>query len=114
MIPEHAVAVSGLCFLVIGGLLLTWSVYRGRRLCQLLAQRIPRLYAELGSPLPGYFYSARRTAYLQFIMRRKFQDLPDPELIESFTGLYRFEMWQLAYLIAGFAALGLALVWLHW
>lgn len=114
MNPEHVVAVAGLCFLVVGGLLLTWSVYRGRRLCGVLAQHFPREYANLGSPLPGYFYSARRTAYLQFIMQQKFRDLPNPELVKSFAALYRFETSQLVYLVAGFLALGVAFVWLHW
>lgn len=114
VIPKHIVAASGLCFLVIGGLLLTASVYRGRQLCRLLRERMPQKYADLGSPLPGYFYGERRTAYLQFIMQRKFEDLPDPDLVRSFSGLRRFEVWQLAYLIAGFAALGVAFVWLHW
>jgi len=114
MTREDAVAACGLGFLVVGGLLLTASVYWGRKLCRLLAERMPEKYAELGSPLPGYFYSGRRTAYLQFIMQRKFEALPDPDLIESFAGLYRFEAWQLAYLVAGFAALGVAFVWLHW
>ena len=111
---EDAVAACGLAFLVLGGLLLTASVYRGRQLCRLLEERWPQKYAELGSPLPGYFYSGRRTAYLQFIMERKFEALPDPELISSFTGLYRFEAWQLAYLVAGFTALGVAFIWLRW
>ena len=83
-------------------------------MCRLLGERMPQKYADLGSPFPGYFYSTRRTAYLQFIMQRKFEDLPDPELVRSFSGLRRFEVWQLAYLIAGFAALGVAFVWLHW
>ena len=114
MISEHIVAVSGLCFLVVGGLLLTWSVYCGRRLCRLLAERFPEKYSDLGSPLPGYFYSARRTAYLQFIMQKKFQDLPNPELVSAFAELYRLEAWQLVYLISGFAALGVAFIWLRW
>ena len=114
MIPEHFVAVSGLGFLVLGGLLLTWSVFSGRRLCRLLAERFPREYADLGAPLPGYFYTARRTSYLQFVMQRKFLSLPDSELVNSFSSLYRFEVWQIVYLIAGFAALGVAFVWLRW
>ena len=114
MKPEHAVAVGGLCFIVIGGLLLAASVYRGRKLCRLFAERMPQKYAELGSPLPGFFHSARRTAYFQFIMRRKFEGLGDPQLAESFSGLHRFEIRQLVFLAVGFGALGVAYLWLHY
>lgn len=113
MKPEHAVAAGGLCFLVIGGLLLAVSVYRGRKLCRVLAERMPLKYAELGSPLPGYFHSARRAAYFQFIMRRKFEELGDPQLAESFSRLHRFEVRQLVFLTLGFGALGVAYLWLH-
>ena len=47
-------------------------------------------------------------------MQRKFEALPDPGLTRSFASLYRFEAWQLAHLITGFTALGVAFVWLHW
>lgn len=114
MKPEHAVAVGGLCFLGIGGLLFAASVYRGNKLCRLLAERMPQKYAELGSPRPGYFHSARRTAYFQFIMRRKFEDLGDLQLIESFSRLYRWEVRQLIFLVAGFGALGVAYLWIHY
>ncbi len=114
MKPEHAVAVGGLCFLVIGGLLLAGSVYQGRKLCRLLAESMPQQYAELGSPLPGYFHSARRTAYFRFIMRRKFEGLADPQLVESFSRLHRWEVRQLVFLVTGFGALGVAYLWLHY
>lgn len=53
-------------------------------------------------------------AYFRFIMRRKFEDLPDPVLVDAFSELHRFEVWQLTFLVIGFAALGVAFVWLHW
>ena len=81
MKPEHAVAVAGLGFLLIAGLLLAGSVHRGRQVCKLLAERMPQKYVDLGSPLPGYFYSVRRDAYFRFIMQRKFEDLTDPHSI---------------------------------
>lgn len=99
---------------MIGGLLLAISVYRGRKLCRVLAERMPLKYAELGSPLPGYFHSARRAAYFQFIMRRKFEGLEDLQLAESFSHLHRFEVRQLIFLAIGFGALGVAYLWLHY
>lgn len=114
MTPENVVAAAGLCFLLINGLLLVSSVNRGRQLCQLFAERMPQKYLELGSPLPGYFNSACRAAYFRFIMQRKYEDLKDPYLVESFNRHYRSEVRQLVFLLAGFAGLGAAFVWLHW
>ena len=111
---EHKVAIAGLVFLLIGGLMLVASVRRGRELCRLLAQRLPEEYVTLGSPQPGYFDSPRRQAYFRFIMQRRFTELSDPHLVAEFTKLHRTEMRQLIVLLAGFGGLGIALVWLNW
>jgi hypothetical protein len=114
MNPEHAIAAAGLAFLVVGGLMLASTVWRGRRLCRLLSERLPEQYAELGSPRPGFFLSNRRTAYFQFVMQKQFEALGDPVLLESFRKQYKAEVRELVFLLAGFAALGAAMVWLRW
>lgn len=114
MPAEHKIAIAGLAFLVIAGLHLILSVRRGRQLCRLFSQRLPEQYAELESPLPGYFTSPRRHAYFRFIMQRRFAALSDPELVTRFAQLRRSEMRQLVFLLAGFAGLAVAFVWLEW
>jgi len=113
MQPEHAVAVAGSVFLVIGGILMVQSVRRGRELCRLFAERLPELYAETGAPRPGYFDSLRRTAYFQFVMQKQFTELPDPHLAEEFSKLRRQEVRHLTFLIFGFTVLGAAFLWLN-
>lgn len=114
MPPEHSIAMAGLAFLVVGGLQLFLSVRRGRELCRRFADRQPDAYAEAGSPLPGYFDSPRRHAYFHFVLRRQYQGLGDPLLVEEFDRLRVSELRQLVFLVGGFAALGVAFVWLRW
>jgi hydroxyacylglutathione hydrolase len=111
---EHGIAIAGLIFLVAGGLLLAGSVRRGREICRVFEERLPEVYAATGSPLPGFFDSPRRTAYTRFLMQQEFAELGDPHLVTEFEGLRRIEMRQLAYLLAGFAGLGIAVLWLRW
>jgi hypothetical protein len=113
MQAEHAIVIGGCAFLVVGGLLLSLSVRRGSELCRSFAERYPAQYAELGQPRPGYFDSPRRTVYFQFIMKSEFLQLRDPHLIEEFARLRRTEVRQLVFLIAGFAGLGAAFLWLE-
>jgi hypothetical protein len=114
MPAEHRIAIGGLAFLVIGGLLLVASVRRGRELCRRLAERLPDEYAELGSPLPGYFDSTRRDAYFRLVMQRGYATLSDPYLVAEFARLRKSESGQLVYLMVGFACLGIAFVWMKW
>lgn len=102
------VVVAFLVFLGVGGVLLASSVRRGRTLCDELARRHPAEYERLGRPRPGYFDSARRNAYLRFVLQRGFAALEDPVLVEAFARLRRSELRQLVFLLAGFGALGLA------
>ena len=115
MVPiEHGIAIAGLVFLVLGGLSLVVSVVRGKRLCRRLASRSPKDYAELGSPLPGYFASSRRHAYFRVVLQRSYERLDDPDLVAAFARLRRLEVVQLVFLLAGFAGFGVAYVWLNW
>ena len=114
MPPEHAVALAGLGFLVLGGVCMVRSVRRGREACHLLSERHPDLYAALGSPRPSYFDSARRNVYFRFLKERGYTELGDPHLVDVFTALRRSELRFFALLLAGFAALGLAFAWIEW
>jgi hypothetical protein len=81
--------------------------------CRLFAERWPELYAEREFPLPGFFLSPRRNAYFRFVLQRQFEELPDPQLVAEFERLRRTEMRDLVILVAGFAALGIAFLWLR-
>jgi hypothetical protein len=107
MPAEHRIALGALILLGVAMLLLVNSVQRGRKLCRRFAARFAEQYATAGSPLPGFFGSPRRHAYVRFV-------LPDADLIAAFARLRRVEVLQLAFLVAGFAGLGLAFVWLRW
>lgn len=113
MQAEHAIGVAGAAFFMVGGLLLLGSVRRGRALCRLFAERLPAVYAQVGSPRPGYFDSSRRHAYFRFIMQRGFEDLSDPLLFQEFSRLRRSELRKLLFLLTGFAGLGVVFVWLY-
>ena len=114
MQAEHAIAVAGLGFLLVNGLLLVVSVRRGRELCRSFAERLPTEYAELGSPLPGFFDSPRRDAYFRMLMQRGFRGLTDPHLVAEFAERRRIEVRQLVFLLLGFGGLGVAFLWLRY
>jgi hypothetical protein len=111
MQADDVIVFAFLAFLVIGGALLALSVRRGRALCVELARRFPVEYEELGQPRPGFFDSARRNAYMRFVMQRQFTLLGDPYLIEQFGALRRSEIRHLVFLLGGFGVLGAAALW---
>ncbi|MHC4407589.1 MAG: hypothetical protein ACYS0F_01150 [Planctomycetota bacterium] len=114
MPAEHRIALGALILLGVAMLLLVNSVQRGRKLCRRFAARFAEQYATAGSPLPGFFGSPRRHAYVRFVLQRGYESLPDADLVAAFARLRRVEVLQLAFLVAGFAGLGLAFVWLRW
>lgn len=113
MEAEHAIAAAGLAFFVIGGIQLARSVRRGGELCRMFEQRLPDAYAAAEHPRPGYFNSVRRNAYFRFVLQRGYAGLPDPLLVEEFARLRRSELRQLTFLLGGFAAFGVAFLWLR-
>ena len=67
------------------------SIRRGRELAETLATRHPDTYAALGRPRPGYFESARRTRFAQFVGRRDFEQLSDDLLSAQFESYRKSE-----------------------
>lgn len=91
MTSEIAVGLVALGWLIGSFLLMTRSIRRGRHLAEILAARHPAMYEELGCPRPGYFESARRTRFAQFVGRREFENLADGSLAAQFEAYRRSE-----------------------
>lgn len=107
---EHVIGVAGGVFFALCGVMMFYAVRRGRRLCRQLAERLPEAYAAEGRPLPGLWDAPRRQTYYRFVMQRRFAALADARLVEEFERMRRVEMRQMIFMLAGFAAFGLAWV----
>lgn len=91
MTPRQSIGLAGLLFLFAFGLSIIMLNRRGRKLSLLLERQQPDLYRDLGRPLPTTFPSERRMHFDEFIMRRDFETLTDPDLARSFARLRRLE-----------------------
>lgn len=91
MTPGQSLALAGLLFLLAFVLSIIMLNRRGRRLSLLLAEQQPDLYTELGRPLPTIFPSERRMHFDEFIMRRGYETLTDPDLARRFSRLRQLE-----------------------
>ena len=109
---ELIVGAVTVAFMVTSALLLIRSVGRGRRIAELLESRHPDEYRQLGRPRPGYFQSARRWRFDQFIMGREYLDLKNPDLIAQCERLRGYNLRVLVFVVSGFVVLGAVLVWL--
>ena len=81
---EKSLGLVALSWLVGSFLLMVGSLRRGRDVAEALATRHPATYEALGRPRPGYFESARRTRFAQFVGRREFENLVDGSLSAQF------------------------------
>ncbi|MGD8496749.1 MAG: hypothetical protein PVF05_11195 [Gemmatimonadales bacterium] len=91
MTPHQALGLAGLLFLLAFVLSIVMLNRRGRRLSLLLAEQQPDVYEELGRPLPTTFPSERRMHFDEFIMRRDYETLLDPDLARQFGRLRQLE-----------------------
>lgn len=91
MTPGQSLALAGLLFLLAFALSIVMLNRRGRRLSLLLAEQQPDLYDELGRPLPTILPSERRMHFDEFIMRRGYETLTDPDLARRFGRLRQLE-----------------------
>lgn len=91
MTPRQALGLAGILALVAFALSIITLNRRGRRLSLLLAEQQPDLYRDLGRPLPTTFPSERRMHFDEFIMRREYETLTDPELARRFARLRQLE-----------------------
>jgi len=108
---EKLVAFVALGWLIGAVLLMARSVRRGRGLAAVFAARHPERYAALGRPRPGFLYSVRRNRFAQFVARREFEELGDPELAAQFADYRRAETRLVLAVLASMvvvALLGLA------
>ena len=88
---EKALGLVALGWLLGSFLLMAGSLRGGRDLAEALATRHPATYEVLGRPRPGYFESARRTRFAQFVGRREFENLGDGSLSAQFEAYRKSE-----------------------
>lgn len=104
---EKAVAVVVLGWLIGALLVMAWSVQRGRKLTAKLATRHPEIYEALGRPRPGYLHSVRRNRFAQFVGRREFENLADPELAAQFDEYRKSAARVLLFVLASLVVVAL-------
>lgn len=97
---EKIVALVALAWLVGAFLLMALSIRRGQKLADRFARRHPELYEAAGRPRPGFLPDARRSRFAQFVGRREFEQLGDPDLAAAFDELKRFEARTLLSILA--------------
>jgi hypothetical protein len=107
MALEKVVAVIALGWLIGAVLVMGWSIRRGRVLAEALAQRHPEAYEALGRPRPGYFHSVRRSRFAQFVARREFENLGDPELSARFEHFRKSDTRLVLFILASMTVLAL-------
>lgn len=110
MSVEFVLGITAAVFLVACGLVLLATVRYGRQLFRLFENQFPQQYIAAGRPLPGLWESPRRRAHFRFLIQREFDTLQDPQLAREFEKLRQTEVALLIFMLAGFAALGLAIV----
>jgi hypothetical protein len=88
---EKTLGFIALIWLVGSVLLMARSVREGCDLADELAKRHPEVYEALGRPRPGFFYSAERTRFAQYVGRRKFENLGDDTLSARFEAYRKRE-----------------------
>lgn len=73
-----------------------------------LAMRYPETYEALGRPEPGFLHSVRRSQFSQFISRRAYEDIGDPELSAQFEEYRKAEVRLLVLVLASLALVALS------
>ncbi len=104
---QTAIGLIALIWLVGSFLLMVRMIRIGRSLVEALAERDPAVYEELGRPRPGYFESARRTRFAQFVGRREFEKLADGWLSAEFEAYRKAEARLLVCVLASGAIVAL-------
>ena len=104
---EKSVALIALGWLIGSLLLMGRSIRKGRELAEKLAKRHPETYEALGRPRPGYLQSVRRDRFAQFVGRREFEDLADPDLSARFENYRKLEARILLSILASLVVVAL-------
>lgn len=104
---KQAVAFIALGWLIGALLLMGRSIRRGRELAETLAKRHPEIYKALGRPRPGYLHSVRRDRFAQFVGRREFENLADPELSARFEDYRKYDRWLVLSVLASLVVVAL-------
>jgi len=106
MNPEEALAYTALAWLVVGWILFSRSIRRGRELSDTLAARHPRTYEALGRPRPGYVDSIRSSRFGRYVGRQEFRALADPPLVAAFEHHRRAERQLVIFLLSTLGVIG--------
>jgi len=61
----------------------------------------------VGRPRPGFLYSVRRNRFAQFVARREFEELGDPELAAQFQDYRRSETRLVLSILASMVVVAL-------
>jgi hypothetical protein len=107
MESEKLLGLVALGWLIFAFILMARSVQRGKKLADTLATRHPETYEALGRPRPGYFHSARRSRFAQFVARREYDDIGDPALSAEFEAHKKSETRLVLSLVASLVVLAL-------
>jgi len=107
---ENTIGIVALLWLIASLAVMTRSIRRGRDLAEALAARHPAMYEAMGRPRPGYFESARRTRFAQFVGHREFENLEDGALVAEFERYRKSEARLVVSILASGASV--ALVWM--
>lgn len=107
MESETLLGLVALGWLIVACLLMARSVQRGKKLADSLATRHPETYEALGRPRPGYFHSARRSRFAQFVARREYDNIGDPGLSAEFETHKKSETRLVLSLVASLVVLAL-------
>ncbi|MDX1736145.1 MAG: hypothetical protein R3228_17345 [Halioglobus sp.] len=110
MEPEQLFGALLLSWLFGSVLLIVQLTLRGRRLAAEFAARYPELYEALGRPRPGLLYSARRTRFTQFVVRRDFEQAGDARMNAKFEDYRRREARLLLVLLVSLCVVGLIIL----
>lgn len=108
--PERTVAFIALGWLIASVILLARSIRRGRALATTLAERHPETYEAFGRPQAGFFQSARRTRFAQFVMRREYENIGDSDLCARFEDYRSAELRLLVVLLVSMIVVVLLMV----
>lgn len=99
MEAQQIAGLVAIAWLIAAMLMMARVIRRGRALAGELATRHPKIYADSGRPQPGFFHSARRNRFTQFVAQRKYDALKDPALAAKFDAHRKSEARTLLVLL---------------
>ena len=111
MMSEKVVAIVALVWLFSSVLLMARLIRRGRKLVSVFEANDPETYETMGRPRPGFFESARRRRFSQFLARREYLKLTDAELADEFESYRKAENRLLASVLVTLGIVAALIFW---